>query len=84
MKTLLDIEYTNSFETKDSSYGPIINQGTYNGKMILKLKSKYYTVGELEHLLNVARSKESRYKYCKDNNYDKYIESLYPIKNNIS
>ena len=45
---ILDIEYNNSLESKDSAYGPIINQGTYEGRMVVKIKPDFYTVDELK------------------------------------
>ncbi len=82
MKTLLDIEYNNSLESKDSAYGPIINQGTYKGEMVVKLKPDFYTVDELKQILELVINKNNRYEYCRDINYDKYQDKLYPVIGN--
>lgn len=80
---ILDFENNNSLESKDSAHGPIINQGTYNGKMVIKIKPDFYTVDELKQILELAIGKNNRYEYCKSVNYDIYQEKLYPVINKM-
>lgn len=79
MKTLLDVEHIDSNETPDDKFGLFVSQRTYEGELVLKLNPNiYYTIKDLEFLLELAISKEKRYNYCKKVNYQKYIDVLYP------
>ena len=67
---ILDFENNKSFESKDSISGPIINQGNLDGKMVLKLKTDFLTVKEIEELVKFIKLKENNFnaflKSCPD------------------